>query len=135
MDRFAAPLTVQILVFDSSRAAGPSLWHSGPNCPSGRLKNEENARRLHTRLARLSKWRQRFGRDRLAGLEDARRTSKPKTYGQQAEQRILALLDSDPPEGYSQCNGRLLAKHLEVATARCRLGIIHAGGSGSFWTS
>jgi len=72
----------------------------------------EIARRLHTRLARVSKWRQRFGRDRLAGLEDAPRTGKPKTYGQQAEKRILALLDSDPPEGYSQWNGRLLAKHL-----------------------
>ena len=73
----------------------------------------EIARRLKTRLARVSKWRQRFGQQRLAGLHDARRTGKPKTYDQQTEKRILALLDSDPPSGYSQWNGRLLADALD----------------------
>jgi transposase len=72
----------------------------------------EIARRLKTRLARVSKWRQRFGQQRLAGLDDAPRTGKPKTYDQQTEKQILALLDSDPPSGYSQWNGRLLADAL-----------------------
>ena len=76
------------------------------------LSAREIARRLKTRLARVSKWRGRFCRDRLAGLEDAARPGKPKTYDQKTEKRVLALLDGDPPEGYSQWNGRLLAERL-----------------------
>jgi transposase len=76
------------------------------------LSAREIARRLGTRLARVSKWRQRFSRDRLSGLEDAARSGKPKVYDETAEKRILALLDTAPPEGYSQWNGRLLAAAL-----------------------
>jgi transposase len=76
------------------------------------LPAREIARRLKTRLARVSKWRQRFGENRLAGLEDATRPGKPKTYDSKAEKRILALLDATPPDGYSQWNGRLLADEL-----------------------
>src|ERR1043166_9563799 len=68
------------------------------------LPAREIARQLKTRLARVSKWRQRFCQNRLAGLEDAARSGKPKTYDQKTEKRILTLLDSDPPEGYSQWN-------------------------------
>jgi transposase len=76
------------------------------------LSAREIARRLKTRLAGVSKWRQRFSRDRLAGLQDAMRTGKPKTYTEQTERRVLKLLDTDPPKGYSQWNGRLLADAL-----------------------
>src|SRR5215470_9900713 len=76
------------------------------------LPAREIARRLKTRLARVSKWRQRFCQDRLAGLEDAARPGKPKTYNEKTEKRILALLDDDPPEGYSQWNGHLVAQKL-----------------------
>ena len=76
------------------------------------LSTREIARRLQTRPARVSKWRQRFARERLAGLSDAQRTGKPKTYDQATEKRILSLLDTDPPSGYSQWNGRLLAQSL-----------------------
>jgi transposase len=69
----------------------------------------EIARRLDTRLARVCKWRQRFASQRLGGLRDAPRSGKPKTYDEVTEKRLLALLDSPPPEGYSQWNGRLLA--------------------------
>ena len=76
------------------------------------FSEREIARRLKTRLARVSKWRQRFGQHRLAGLDDLPRTGKPRTYDEQTEKRILALLESDPPSGYSQWNGRLLADAL-----------------------
>jgi transposase len=76
------------------------------------ISAREIARRLKTRLARVSKWRKRFLRDRLAGLEDAARPGKPKTYDEKAEKRVLSLLDADPPDGYSQWNGRLLADQL-----------------------
>jgi len=72
----------------------------------------EIARRLSTRLARVSKWRQRFARQGLAGLHDAPRSGKPRTYSEATEKRLLALLDSPPPQGYSQWNGRLLAEAL-----------------------
>ena len=65
------------------------------------LSAREIARRLKTRLARVSKWRRRFGQNRLAGLEDAARPGKPKTYDEKTEKRVLTLLDADPPEGYS----------------------------------
>jgi transposase len=76
------------------------------------LPAREIARRLKTRLARVSKWRQRFCQGRLAGLEDAARPGKPKTYDEKTEKRVLTLLDADPPEGYRQWNGRLVAEKL-----------------------
>jgi transposase len=76
------------------------------------LSAREIARRLKTRLARVSKWRQRFAQRRLAGLDDAARPGKPKTYDEKTEKRILTLLDAPPPDGYSQWNGRLLADRL-----------------------
>jgi transposase len=72
----------------------------------------EIARRLRTRPARVSKWRQRFVRDRLNALSDAARSGKPRQYDIDTDRRILALLDQDPPPGYVQWNGRLLAETL-----------------------
>jgi transposase len=77
----------------------------------------EIARRLRTRLARVSKWRQRFVRDRLNALSDAARTGKPRQYDRETDRRVLALLDQDPPRGYAQWNGRLLAEALGDVSA------------------
>jgi len=73
---------------------------------------EQIAETLQTRRARVSKWRQRFARHRVAGLDDAARPGKPCRYDGNTEKRILRLLDEDPPEGYARWNGRLLAKAL-----------------------
>ena len=51
-------------------------------------------RDVKTRLARVSKWRRRFCRDRLAGLEDDARPGKPKTCDEKAGKRVLRLLDA-----------------------------------------
>ena len=48
----------------------------------------------------VSRWRVRFAKDRLAGLADAPRSGKPRTYGAHAGRRILALLDRPPPAGF-----------------------------------
>lgn len=74
--------------------------------------NQQIAEVLHTRTARVSKWRQRFGAQRLEGLGDAARSGKPAKYDQGTEKRVLALLDQSAPRGYSQWNGRLLAEAL-----------------------
>lgn len=74
--------------------------------------NQEIADYLHTRTARVSKWRQRFGADRLAGLGDAPRSGKPPRYDKNTEKKVLAKLDQPPPKGYSQWNGNRLAEAL-----------------------
>jgi transposase len=73
---------------------------------------EQIAKHLNTRTARVSKWRQRFVARRLNALSDAPRSGKPARYDRKTEKRVLALLDSPPPTGYAQWNGRLLAEVL-----------------------
>jgi transposase len=60
----------------------------------------------------VSKWRVRFARDRLAGLGDAPRSGKPRTYDADADRRILALLDRPPPQGFARWTAPLLARAL-----------------------
>ena len=81
------------------------------------LTVEKIAERLHTRTARVSKWRQRFAESRLNGLSDEARPGKPATYTEQTERRVLQLLDQPPPKGYGQWNGRLLAEALGDVSA------------------
>ena len=57
----------------------------------------------------VSRWRVRFARDRLAGLADAPRPGKPRRYGEDADRRILALLDRPPPVGFARWTAPLLA--------------------------
>src|SRR5438309_6499882 len=71
--------------------------------------NQQIAELLHTRTARVSKWRQRFGAKRLEGLGDEARSGKPAKYDLATEKRVLALLDEPAPQGYAQWNGRLLS--------------------------
>ena len=78
---------------------------------------EKIAQHLHTRLARVSKWRQRFAAGRLSGLSDAARPGKPHTYTEETERRVLRLLDQSPPEGYAKWNGPLLAEALGDVSA------------------
>jgi transposase len=67
------------------------------------------ARELGCGRGVVSKWRLRFARDRLAGLGDAPRSGKPRTYGEDADRRILGLLDRPPPEGCARWTAPLLA--------------------------
>ena len=77
-------------------------------------KTVENiAKALNTRPARVSKWRQRFVKDRLLALSDAPRSGKPHKYTAETEKRVLSMLDQPAPEGYGQWNGALLAAALD----------------------
>jgi transposase len=89
----------------AERATMILLSHEG-------MSVEKIAARLHTRPARVSKWRQRFIQHRLNALSDAPRPGKPEKYGEDTEKRVLVLLDEKPPKGFSQWNGRLLAERL-----------------------
>lgn len=70
------------------------------------------ARREKVRLNTVSTWRLRFAGGGIAALRDQQRAGRPRQYGAEAEQRLLAKLDEPPPEGYSSWNGTLLAQAL-----------------------
>src|SRR5947208_2000779 len=74
--------------------------------------NLEIAEHLNTRPARVSKWRQRFSKRRLDGLQDADRTGRPAHYDKATEKRVLTMLDEPPPQGYGKWSGTLLAEAL-----------------------
>ena len=76
------------------------------------LTNEEIGARLGTRRATASKWRSRFVKARIAGLQDAPRPGAKRVYGEATEQRILAMLDEQPPAGHATWSGSLLARAL-----------------------
>lgn len=68
------------------------------------------AARLNVRPNTVSKWRRRFAEKGLTGLEDAPRSGKPRTYGPDLRQRVLAMLETPPPKGQSTWDGLSLAK-------------------------
>ena len=73
-------------------------------------ETKDIAAALHQRPATVSKWRKRFAESGLAGLQDEPRPGRPHRYGEEDEKRILRLLDQDPPTGYADWSGPLLAK-------------------------
>jgi transposase len=60
----------------------------------------------------VSKWRVRYARDRLAGLDETGNRGATPKYGPAEQKRILALLDQPPPAGYSNWTAPLLARAL-----------------------
>jgi transposase len=76
------------------------------------LASRAIGRALGCRHHTVSKWRVRFAKDRLAGLTDAPRSGKPKTYDAATDRRILALLDRPPPAGFARWTAPLIAREL-----------------------
>lgn len=73
---------------------------------------EKVAAQVGVTLAVVTKWRKRFVRDGIEGLCDLARSGKPAQYNEDTEKRILAILDKDPPKGFTRWNGPLVAKEL-----------------------
>jgi transposase len=59
-----------------------------------------------------SKWRVRYARDRLAGLDETGERGAAPKYGPTHQRRILAMLDQPPPAGYANWTAPLLARAL-----------------------
>ena len=59
-----------------------------------------------------SKWRVRYARARLGGLDETGRRGAAPKYGPAEQKRILALLDRSPPDGYANWTAPLLARAL-----------------------
>ena len=70
------------------------------------------AQRLAVAPGIVSKWRRRFLEQGIAGLFDLSRSGKPPRYNEATGQRILNVLDTDPPKGFARWNGPLVAKEL-----------------------
>jgi len=81
------------------------------------LTTQQIARDLDSRLARVSKGRQRFLRLRLDGLQDRPRPGKPARYNRSTTRRSLAQLDQPLPPGQATWTGGVLVK---AASARAR---------------
>ena len=59
-----------------------------------------------------SKWRVRYARARLAGLDETGHRGAAPKYGAAEQKRILAMLDQPPPDGYANWTAPLLARAL-----------------------
>ena len=70
------------------------------------------AENMKTRPARVSKWRTRFNREGIEGLQDAPRKGAPCRYDKNTERRILTVLDEPPPEGFATWTGPFVAQRL-----------------------
>jgi transposase len=74
---------------------------------------QEVARACHTRPNTVIKWRQRFARSGLAGLNDAPRPGAKPVYGEEFRNRVLALLEQPPPAGQASWDGPAVAAALQ----------------------
>jgi transposase len=79
-------------------------------CCSGEAQNLL-AKRLGTRPTTISKWRGRFARLGMKGLQDAPRPGPPKRHVGLRE-RVLKTLETPPPKGQAAWDGLSLAKTL-----------------------
>ena len=92
----------------------------GKPCPSmcDNRKIVDIAVEYHTRPNTVIKWRDRFKADGIAGLHDAHRSGKPKTYPIDLREKVIAILNRDPPSDYTVWNGPLIADRLNVSKDR-----------------
>jgi transposase len=77
----------------------------------------EIARRLRVRPSTVSRWRSRFARQRLVGLQDRPRSGKPREYNSADERRVLELAASRPPKNAGAWTGALIAGQLGDVSA------------------
>ena len=86
------------------------------------------AQELGVWAPQVTKWRKRFASGGLAGLQDMPRPGRGRRYDDETERRILAKLDEQPPTGYAQWNGTLLAAALGDVPAAYVWQVLRARG-------
>jgi len=80
-------------------------------CGEG-LASRAVARKFGCTPGTASRWRVRYAREGLDGLEDRRRPGKAPSYTVATDRRILAQLDKAPAKGYARWSAPLLAEAL-----------------------
>lgn len=73
---------------------------------------QDIARECATRSNTVIKWRQRFVRSGIAGLEDAPRPGAKPLYGADFRNKVLAILEKEPPAGQACWDGPAVAAAL-----------------------
>ena len=73
-------------------------------------RNVDIAEELGVTPATVGKWRDRFEREGLAGLEDRPRSGAPRRITDGQIQRVIALARKDPPRGHDRWTTRSMAK-------------------------
>jgi transposase len=63
----------------------------------------------------IIRWKNRFIENGIAGLMDHARSGRPATYQQEFKQAVLTKLEHDPPKGFAQWDGVLLAQELDCS--------------------
>ena len=81
-------------------------------CLSGK-RVKEIAGICRTRSNTVIKWRDRFVKHGLAGLDDAPRPGAKTVYGVDFRNRVLALLEQPPPAGQACWDGPAVAAALD----------------------
>lgn len=81
------------------------------SCALGK-QNQTVASEYETTEMRVSKWRKRYAKYGIAGLEDERRPGKPGIYGEVFRDNLLSKLETKPPEGLSRWDCPTLAEQL-----------------------
>jgi transposase len=79
---------------------------------AGGMGTREIGRAMGCTTGTASKWRVRYARDRLAGLDETGERGAAPKYGPTHQRRILAMLDQPPPAGYANWTAPLLARAL-----------------------
>ena len=77
-------------------------------------KHTAIAETLGVGLSAVGKWRGRFARNGLKGLEDRPRSGKPVKHGKALRERVLATLELPPPAGQACWDGPAVARQIQV---------------------
>jgi transposase len=83
-------------------------------CLEGK-ENQEVAQEQGLAVATVSKWRKRFAERGLKGLGDRPRPGKKPIYDNAFRNRLLAVLEEEPPKGMARWDGASLAARLEAS--------------------
>ena len=73
------------------------------------------ADKLSTSVSTVMRWKNRFLENGLGGLKDRKRIGRPMKYTFDFKKAVLEKLECDPPDGYGQWDGALLARELNVS--------------------
>ncbi len=79
--------------------------------------NEDIVHELNTNKMTVSKWRRRFAKSGMAGLQDAPRSGRPVTLSPKQLNRVLSEV-TKPPSSRSRWSCRSMARHAGISKSR-----------------
>lgn len=80
------------------------------------VQNKDIAQRFNIRPNTVTDIRKRFHKNGIQGLYDQPRPGRPKIYAEDFRNKVLKLLETDPPDGHASWDGPLIAATLKTST-------------------